>query len=407
MSDEVAGALEGIRVIDLTQMLSGPYCTQMLADHGAEVIKVESPEGDHSRVLAPHRPDDQERKFGGYFASINRNKKSVVIDLKQPGAVDLLKTLIATADVVVENFRAGVMDRLGLSYETLREGNPALVYATIRGFGDPRSGRSPYNDWPAFDVVAQAMGGMIGITGPDRATVTKIGPGVGDTIPGMMTAFGIVAAVLRARTTGRGQFVDVAMVDAVLAISERIVHQYSYAGDIAVPEGNRHPILCPFGLFMARDGWVTIAAPTDGFWQILAGLIGHPELARDPRTATNNARQTNRPFVDKLVEEFAAAHSKAELAEILGGKVPFGPVYNIAEINRDPHFAARHMLVDVEQPGSATPVQLAGIPVHMSETPGSIRRRPPLLGEHTDQVLAEYGFTATQIADFRARGVVR
>ena len=392
--DRPAGALEGIRVIDLTQMLAGPFCTQMLADHGAEVIKIESPEGDHSRTLGPFRADDEKRQIGGYFASTNRNKKSVVIDLKQPDAPALLRRLIASADAVVENFRAGIMDRFGLSYESLREDNPKLVYAAIRGFGDPRTGKSPYVDWPAFDVVAQAMGGMIGITGSDAATVTKAGPGVGDIIPGIMAAFGIVSAILRSKTTGRGQFVDVAMVDAILATCERIVHQYSFAGTIPGPEGNRHPILSPFGIFPAKDGFVTVAAPVDTWWRALCVLIGREDLRDDPRTRTNELRAVHRDLVHGAVEEFTCRHSKAELGAILGGKVPFGPIYKVDEIFADPHFAVRDMLVEVEDPGSAEPVRIAGIPVHMTETPGTIRSRPPLLGEHTDTVLAAYGFSA-------------
>ena len=406
-ADRPAGALEGIRVIDLTQMLAGPYCTQMLADHGAEVIKVESPGGDHSRTLGPFRADDKERLIGGYFASTNRNKKSIVIDLKQPGAPALLRRLIASADAVVENFRAGVMDRFGLAYESLREDNPTLVYAAIRGFGDPRTGSSPYVDWPAFDVVAQAMGGMIAITGPDAASVTKTGPGVGDIIPAMMAAFGIVSAILRAKITGRGQFVDVAMVDAILATCERIVHQYSFAGTIPEPEGNRHPILSPFGIFPARDGFVTIAAPIDNWWRALSVLIGREDLRDDPRTQTNELRAIHRDLVHGAIGDFTRRYTKAELAAILGGKVPFGPVYKIDEIYADPHFAVRDMLAEVENPGSTTPVRIAGIPVHMTETPGTIRSRPPLLGEHTDSVLGGYGFTAAEIDDLRQRRIVQ
>ena len=200
------GALSDIKIIDLTQMLAGPYGTMMLADHGAEVIKVESPSGDMTRPGGPFHPDDREKTHGGYFQSVNRNKKSIVLDLKTDAGRSALKTLIKDADAITENFRAGVMDKLGLSYESLREINPKLVYGTLRGFGDPRTGASPYVDWPAFDVVAQAMGGIMGITGPDADHPTKVGPGVGDIIPGMMLAFGVLSAIHHARRTGQGQF---------------------------------------------------------------------------------------------------------------------------------------------------------------------------------------------------------
>jgi crotonobetainyl-CoA:carnitine CoA-transferase CaiB-like acyl-CoA transferase len=363
----------------------------MLADHGAEVIKIEPPQGDPAPRFAPFRADDGERAFGGYFQSINRGKKSVVLDLKTAADRELFLKLVAGADVLVENYRAGVMERLGLGYEALAKINPRLVYGAIRGFGDPRSGQSPYNDWPAFDVVAQAIGGIMGITGPAADQPLKIGPGVGDTVPALLLAFGILAAVRHAERSGQGQFLDISMIDGVLALCERLVHQYSYAGEVARPEGNGHPLLCPFGLFRAADGWVAIGCPTDKFWVELATAIGRHELALDPGWATNAARLARRGEVTSLIEGFTAQRSKAQLKALFGGRVPFGPVQNAAEIFADPHFAARGMLVEVEQPGSATPVTIAGVPVHLPATPGAVRGRAPRLGEHTAEVLAGLG----------------
>ena len=217
------GALQDLRIIDLTQMLAGPYGTMMLADHGAQVIKIEPPEGDMTRKAGPFREDDAQKVLGGYFQSVDRNKLSVCLDLKTQGGRAAFKVLVRDADAVTENFRAGVMERLGVGYEVLRDINPRIVYGALRGFGDTRTGASPYVDWPAFDVVAQAMGGIMAITGPDGRTPTKVGPGVGDIIPGMMLAFGVLAAVHHARRTGQGQFVDVSMVDAVLAVCERTI----------------------------------------------------------------------------------------------------------------------------------------------------------------------------------------
>ncbi|AGW93052.1 MULTISPECIES: CaiB/BaiF CoA transferase family protein [Cupriavidus] len=402
-----AGALAGLRVVDLTQMLAGPFCTQMLADHGADVIKVEAMTGDGTRITGPFCADDTLRDYGGYFQSVNRNKQSIAVDLKTDAGREIVRKLIDGADIVVENFRAGVMERLGLAYEALRETNPRLVYGTVRGFGDPRSGESPYAQWPAYDVVSQAMGGMMGITGPDRDTPTKIGPGVGDTVPALMLCIGILAAVHRARETGEGQFVDVAMTDAVLAMCERIVYQTSYTGTVPAPEGNRHPLLCPFGLFRARDGYVSIACATDAFWIKLAHAIGRPDMATDEDFATNAARVRNAQQVIDAIEAFSTARTKEEIAQCLGGKVPFGPVYTSTEIFEDPHYRVREMLVDVEQPGSATPVRIAGVPIKLSATPGAVRQRAPMLGEHTDAILLAAGYGQEEIRGMRAAGAIR
>ncbi len=383
------GALSGLRVIDLTQMLAGPYCTQLLADHGADVIKVEPPQGDHTRGLPPFDDADPVREFGGYFQSVNRNKRSIVLDLRTPDGAELLRHLVADADVLVENYRAGVMERLGLSYESLRAINPRLVYGAIRGFGDPRGGASPYVDWPAFDVVAQAMGGLMGITGPDAGSPLKVGPGVGDILPGIFAAFGIMAALWRARASGVGQFVDVSMVDSVLALCERIVHQHSYTGAVPRPEGRGHPLHSPFGMFPAADGWATIACITDTQWQTLCGIMGCPDWGLDPRFATPQARHDHDHLVTAAVSAFTGAHTKQQLLTLLGGRVPFGPVYDMADIAVDPHFAARSMLVDVDHPGLDSPRQIAGIPVKLTATPGHIRRPAPRLGEHQEEIMAE------------------
>ena len=400
------GALAGLRVIDMTLMLAGPYASMMLGDHGAEVIKVEPLEGDYVRTVGPYRPDDELHAFGGYFQSINRNKLSIALNLKEPEGRDILVELVRQSDVLVENFRAGVMDRLGLSYETLREVRPQLVYAAVRGFGDPRTSDSPYVNWPAYDPIAQAMGGIMGITGTSDGEPVKVGPGVGDIVPAMMCAFGVLAAVYRAQQTGRGQFVDVSMVDAVLALSERIVYQHSYQHRIPGPEGQRHPFLTPFGIVPCHDGHITLACHTDAFWSRLCELIGQPELATDPRLQTEAARRDNQDLVYGVVSAFTRKHTKRELMERLGGEVPFSPVYNIADIEADPHFAVREMLVELEHPGAAGRMAIAGVPVKMTETPGGVRRRAPLLSEHAEQVLAGIGFDAARVQSLRERRIV-
>ena len=400
-------SLDDVVVIDLTQMLAGPFGTQILADHGAKVIKIETFDGDGTRKLGPFMADDGIREFGGYFQSVNRNKYSIALNLKTEKGKSIFRELVQTADVVVENFRSGVMDRLGLSYESLRALNPRLVYGAVRGFGDPRSGLSPYSDWPSYDVVSQAMGGIMGITGMDENSPTKIGPGVGDTIPALMLTIGLLSAIHYARRTGEGQFVDVAMTDAVLSVCERIIYQKSYENRSPVPEGNRHPLLCPFGLFRANDGWVSIACPNDEFWVKLTTAIGRPELSLHHEFSTNALRLTHVDRVIDAIESFTRIRSKAQIKECLGGVVPFGPVYTANDIYADPHYAIREMIVEVEQPNSTIPSRIVGVPIKLGLTPGEVSRRAPRLGEHTDEILGSLGLDEGALKQLRAEGVVR
>ncbi|MCB2134468.1 MAG: CoA transferase [Rhodobacteraceae bacterium] len=388
MSAQTKGILHGIRVLDLSRMLSGPYCTMMLADHGAEVIKIEDPKGDTSRTNGPFRDDDPGHDWAGYFVSLNRSKKSVVLDLKTEAGRDRLRTLVRTADVLVENFRPGVMERLGLSYESLAEINPALVYAAIRGFGDPRSGASPYADWPSYDVVAQAMGGLISLTGPDADTPTKTGPGIGDVFAGMMMSFGILAALRAAEATGQGQFIDVAMYDAMISLCERAVYQHDFDGTVPGPEGNGHPLLAPFGIFPAKDGNIALGIVDDAFWVKLLTAMGRDDLVGDTRYATRQARRREAAAVNGMVAEWTAKRTKAELARLLGGLVPFGPVNTVADIFADPHVAARGMVVTVPHADPALrPWRVAANPLRFSTHPAPPPATPARLG--ADGALAE------------------
>jgi crotonobetainyl-CoA:carnitine CoA-transferase CaiB-like acyl-CoA transferase len=399
------GALSDIVVLDLTQMLAGPYGSMMLADHGALVIKIEPLTGDVTRgSTAGTGPP--EGVLSGYFQSVNRNKRSVCLDLKSDAGREAFKALVRHADAVVENFRAGVMERLGLGYELLREINPRLVYGALRGFGDHRTGASEYSHWPAYDVVAQAMGGIMGITGPAPDAPTKVGPGIGDIVPGMNLAFGVLAAIHNARRTGEGQFVDVAMVDSVLAVCERIVWQHSSEGRVAGPEGNHHPFICPFGIFPAADGAVTIAAQQDDFFRMLAAGLDAPELAEDPRFRNRPGRTAHREDLIQLISARTRTFTKRDLASRLGGRVPFGPVMNILDIERDPHFAIREMIAEVEQPNGET-LKIAGVPIRMTETPGGVRRRGPLLGEDTLWALAGAGLSPDDVQHLLDRGAGR
>ena len=382
MTKTQPGILAGIRVLDFSRMLSGPYCTMMLADHGAEVIKIESPEGDTSRGNGPYRGDDPEKQWAGYFVSLNRGKKSIVLDLKSAKAKATIIALLTTSHVLVENFRPGVMERLGLGYEELAAHNPALVYAAIRGFGDPRSGNSPYSSWPSYDVVAQAMGGLMSMTGQDRDHPMKTGPGIGDVFAGMMMSFAVVAAVRHAERTGQGQFVDIAMYDAMISLCERMVYQYDIEGTVPEPSGNGHPLLAPFGIFRAADGWVSIGVADDAFWRVLAELMNRNDLLADPRLATKEGRRRNAGEVNAAVTQWTARHDKAELSRLLGGRLPFGPLNDARDIFADPHVAARGMIAEVPHadPGKR-PWRIAANPIHFGRTPAVEPRPPPRLGQ--------------------------
>ena len=394
MTGARGGPLADVRIVDLTQALAGPFCTMLLADLGADVVKIEPPQGDMTRALPPFPADRAGCDYGGYFASINRNKRSVVLDLRQAGDRDILFRLVDRADAVVENARVGVMDRLGVGYEQLRERNPRLVYAAIRGFGDPRTGPSPYADWPAFDIVAQCMGGIVGTTGRAGATGVPCGASVGDLFPGTLAALGVVSAIHAARSAGVGQFLDVAMYDALVSLCEGIIYNFSYAGKVVGPRGTGHLSLCPFDVFETCDGAVAIAAPTENQWKLLCEAMGRAELVTDPRYDDNLKRVAAADEVRGLIADWTRRHSKREIIDTLGGRVPAGPVNTAQDIFADPHPRARGMLVEVEQPGENPPVVLAGPAIKLAATPASIYRRPPRLGEHTVEVLAEAGIDA-------------
>ncbi|MPY94856.1 MAG: CoA transferase [Acidimicrobiia bacterium] len=388
MLDGPRGPLQGVRVIDVTQAIAGPWCTMMLGDLGADVIKVEPPAGDSQRFLGPYTKDDEERAYGGAYATYNRNKRGIVLDLSQEADKATLLRLVDGADALVENSRAGVLDRLGLGYEVLHARNPRLVYGAVRGFGDPRSGASPYGEWPAYDVVAQAMGTLVSMNGTASGEELKVGPFVGDIYPGTVAAVAMVAALFHARATGEGQFVDVGMVDAIMALSEFGVMRWSYMGRTTPPTGNQAPFSAPFDIFATKDGSAAIAAPGDHQWATFCQCIGREDLIADPRCAKARERVRNRDFVDEVVGGWAAERTTAEIVEVLGGLVPVGPVRKPAELIDDPHAAARQMLVAVPQP-SARPTVQVNTPMRFSATPAGVHRRAPRLDEHGEEVRAE------------------
>ena len=393
------GPLQDIRIIDCTMALAGPFGTSLLADLGADVIKIEPPRGDGSRPVPPLPPDYANPgaaeaagvDYGGYFASINRNKRSVVLDLKQAADRDVLFALCQGADALVENMRVGVMDRLGVGYDALRERNPRLVYGAIRGFGDPRTGESPYADWPAYDIVAQSMSGHAHITGSEGGGGYPSGVSVGDIYPGTLMALGLVAAVHRARVSGEGQFFDVGMYDAMLAFSETVIANYGYNQTELGPRGQHHPNLMPFGIFPTTDGGVAIAAPGANHWQALCRVMQRQDLVEDESLRNTFGRRKQFDRVYEAIAAWTGPRSKREVVDALGGEVPCGPVNTAADIFADPHVAARDMITRFTPPGDNPEVAISGSPIKFTATPAGFYRAPPRLGEHTAEVLRELG----------------
>jgi crotonobetainyl-CoA:carnitine CoA-transferase CaiB-like acyl-CoA transferase len=387
-----------MKVIELAHVMAGPVCGLMLADMGAEVIKVEKPTGDDTRRAVPP-------ELGGESASymmVNRNKRGIALNLKDPQAVEILKRMLATADVVLENYRKGTMERLGLGYEELRRDNPGLIYGEISGFG--RTG--PYADRGGFDLIAQGMSGLMSITGegPGRPPV-KVGPPVSDITAGILLAMGISAAYARRLQTGEGQKVDTSLFEAA------ITHTYWQSaialatGTSPGPMGSAHPLNAPYQAFQTADGWINIGAANQTNWERLAQLIGAPELNDDPRFSVNTGRMANLEALTEILNAVFRQKSTGEWLELLeDGGFPAGPVLSITEMHADPQTRARDMVVATDHPVAGR-VETLGLPVKFDATPGGIRCPAPTLGQHTREVLAEYGYDAVEIEAFLAAGV--
>lgn len=375
------GPLEGLKVLDLSRVLAGPYCTMLLADFGADVIKIEPPVvGDDSRAFGPFVG-----KESAYFMSLNRNKRSMVLDLKNKKHIDVFKEMVAKADVVVENYRPGTMEKFGLSYEILNAINPKLIYAACSGFG--RTG--PYRLKPAYDIIVQSMGGIMSITGEGKDSPTRVGASVGDIMAGTFTAYGIMLAMHHRNKTGKGQLVDVAMLDCQVAILENAIARYVTTGEIPVPLGNRHPSITPFSAFTAKDGQLIVGAGNDRLWIKLCDVLGKPELLTDERFGSNGDRTKhfhelheimNSVIIERTIDEWIA------LLEEAG--IPCAPINNIERILNDPQIAAREMIVEVEHP-IAGHLKMPGVPVKLSDSPGSVRTHAPLLGHDVNEILCE------------------
>lgn len=388
MMDRATGPLVGLRIIDATHALAGPFAGLFLADLGADVIKVEPPSGEMTRYGGPWVLDDEERHYAGGYALRNRNKRSICLDLTDPADVETYLELVETADGLIENLRDGVLDRLGVGWEVCRERNPALVYAAIRGFGDHRIAPSPYASWPAYDLIAQAMGGVISATGENEDNLVRVGPPIGDTVPGLMAALGLVSALYRARETGKGEFLDVSMVDAMMSISESSQMMHTYMGRTIRPMGTGVDGISPYNIYPTADGHCVIATPTQPHWVKLCELMERADLVTDERTSSNGRRIRNREVVDEAIEAWSGARTTAEVVEILGDIVPVGPVFEPKDWVDDPHVAAREMLVRVDH-DHHRPTVMLNCPIKLSEHPAGIYQGVPKLDEHGAEIRAE------------------
>ena len=378
----VSGPLAGILVVDLTRVLAGPYCTMVLSDLGARVVKVEQPgKGDDSRVYGPFIAGQS-----GYFAAMNRGKESIALDLKEPADRAILERLLEKADVLVENFRPGTMERLGLGWDDLHRRYPRLIYAAASGFGHT----GPYSARPAYDMVAQAMGGVMSITGHPGGPPTRVGSSIGDLTAGLFCAIGIASALAHRERHGVATKIDVAMLDSQVAILENAITRYVATGDAPGPLGARHPSIAPFAAFATADGHVVIACGTDAIWQRMCRTIGCPELAADARFTSNDLRARN---IEALNVEMEKALTQATTAEWLrrlsDAEIPHAPINNVADVLADPQVIARNMVVAVDDPDLPT-LRVAGNPIKMSEFPDpTTRGRVPKLDQDRTQILAD------------------
>lgn len=395
----MAGALSGVTVIDFTRVLSGPYCTMVLADHGARVIKLEHPvRGDDTRHWGPPFLGAE----SAYFLSINRNKESVTLDFKQPEGQQILHELLARADVVVENFRPGTLDATGLGAAAVMARYPRLIYCSVSGYGQT----GPRREEPGYDAVMQAEGGLMSITGEADGPALRLGVAITDIVSGLFAAQGVMAALIARGQTGRGQQVDIGMLDATAALLTYQAGSYFASGVVPARLGNRHPTIVPYESFHASDGEFVIAGGNDEIWRRLCVVIGRAELADDPRYRTNKDRVVLYDEVRAELERALATRTRAEwVRELTAAGVPCGSVREISEVLADPQLAARGMVAEVQHATIGT-ARVINSPVKLSETPPSVRTAPPTLGQHTTAVLHELGYDTARIDALRSTRVV-
>jgi crotonobetainyl-CoA:carnitine CoA-transferase CaiB-like acyl-CoA transferase len=393
------GPLAGMRVLELAQIMAGPTCGMMLADMGADVIKVEKlPGGDDARGYREPRVNG----VSAPFMILNRNKRGIALNLKLEQGRDILLRMVKEADVLTENYRRGTLEKLGLGYDTLSKVNPGLIYCAVSGYG--RDG--PFGDKPGFDLIAQGFSGLMSITGEPGGAPAKTGNSIADINAGILAVTGITAAYVHKLKTGEGQVVDTSLIEAALQQTYWQAAIYFATGESPGPTGSAHLLAAPYQAFRASDGWVNIGGANQGNWERIAVALGHPEWRDDPRYASNTARIENRGQLVAAMNDIVATRSKAEwIAVFDAAGVPAGPVHTIGEALTHPQTLARGMVVDLEHP-QAGPTKALGSPIHFSKTPTRIDRPAPMLGEHSRELLREYGYTDAEIDGFLAAGVI-
>jgi formyl-CoA transferase len=388
-------SLSGYRVLDLSRILAGPYCTMILGDQGADVIKVERPgTGDDTRTWGPPFVGGE----SAYYLCCNRNKRSIAVDLKNPRGVELVQELAVASDVLVENFTPGLMKGFGLDYETLRELNPRLVYCSVTAYGQD----GPYRDRPGYDMVLSAVGGLMWITGERDGNPCKVGVAITDVLTGVYASGAITAALLWRERSGRGQYLDCSLLDAQVSALANIASNYLVAGQEATRWGTAHESIIPYQVFRTKDRPIAIAVANQKLWIKFCGLIEKREWLQDPRFESNPKRVENREALLPLIDEVMAGKTCDEWMEIfVEAAIPCGPVNNMQHLFDDPQVRHRNMIAEVPHPAIGT-LRLAGIPIKYSETPGTIRHHPPLLGEHTGEVLTDVlGYSPDKIETLR------
>jgi len=392
--------LDGIKVLDLTRALAGPFCTLMLGDYGADVIKIELPgTGDDTRKWGPPFIGEE----SAYFLSVNRNKRSMTLNFKDPKAVEIFKKLAATADVIVENFTPDVMTRFGIGYEEIQNINPRIVYCSISGFGKT----GPYRDRPAYDQIMQGVGGLMSITGTPDGEPEKIGIAVTDIGSGMWGAFAILTALQHRNQSDKGQHIDLAMLDAQVAWLTYQAGYYFATNEAPKRLGKAHPTLVPYQAFMGNDGkYFNVAVGSERLWERFCTGIEKPELKDDQEYSTNGDRVRNRSKIVPLLQEHFLSRSSSEWVTILQGvNVPAGPINDLVDVFTDPQVLHRDMLLTIPHP-TLGEVKQTGLPIKFSETPGGIDRHPPLLGEHNNEILTDIGYSADEIKSFSEMDVI-
>jgi len=392
------GPLAGTTVLDLSRILTGPYCSMMLADLGAEVIKIERPgSGDDARAWGPPFAGGE----SAYFMSVNRNKKSMTLNLKDPDGRKIFLDLASRADVVLENFRPGTVDRLGVGYEEVARVNPAIVYCSLSGFGQD----GPYSHRPGYDLILQGMGGLMGITGSQEyEEPVRVGVAVADIGAGMWAAYAIAAALLHRERTGQGQYIDVSLLDGQIAWLTYQAGNFFATGEQPARRANAHPNIVPYQSFVTRDGHINVAVGNDSLYRTFCSVVGlDPD---DPRFATNAERVKNREQLLTLIEEVLSREPAGYwLERFEEAGIPCGPIYSLQQVFEDPQVVHRGMLAELSHP-TAGSVRVTGIPMQFSKTPGEIHSPPPLLGEHTTEILKNLGYTSHEIEQFREKGTL-